>query len=88
MVVEVGATVMGFYYCGYELIYSILELIHNTGNISDVLQCVFLLMKCIVGFINYFLYMPMNICLGILDHILTLCYWLDLVEYGRMSASV
>jgi hypothetical protein len=65
-----------------------MDLIHNTGNINDVLHRVFLSMKCTVDFINYFLCMPLNICLGIFDHVVTLFYLLDLVEYGRMSVSV
>jgi len=45
-----------------------MELIHNSGTIS-ALKCMFLLMECIVHFINYFFYMPNNICLGIFDHV-------------------
>lgn len=36
-------------------------------------------MKCIVHFINYFFYMPKNICLGIFDQVPNLCLWLDFV---------
>jgi hypothetical protein len=49
---------------------------------------VFLLMEYIVGFIDYFLYMPKNICLDMSDHFPNLCLCLDFVGCGRMTVSV
>jgi hypothetical protein len=64
-----------------------LELIHNTGKIN-VLQCVFLLMEHIVGFINYYFYMPKNIRLDMFDHAPNLCLWLDYVGCGAVTVTV